>query len=101
MVLTAVQWLPLFILPEIVFPWLGHNGWFDGGIGKWFADAFFPAADYGHGREYWRAYGFVLAWPLMAWNWFTAQPLWGWLVVGFLQTFVIIPLIIHRWGKGA
>ena len=99
--LMAIQCVPLFILPEIIFPWMGHNGWFDGGIGHWFADLFFPAADYGHGREYWRAYGFVLAWPLMVWNWFTAQPLWGWLVLGAVQTFVVIPLIIYRWGKGA
>ncbi len=99
--LTLIQWLPLFLLPEIILPWLGHNGWFDSGGGKWFADQFFPAANYGHGREYWRAYGFVLAWPLMAWNWFTDQPLWGWLVVGGVQTFVLIPLIIYRWGKGA
>jgi len=99
--LTLIQWLPLFLLPEIILPWLGHNGGFNDGAGKWFADQFFPLANYGHGREYWRAYGFILAWPLMAWNWFTDQPLWGWLAVGFLQTFVIIPLIIRRWGKGA
>lgn len=99
--LTLIQWVPLFLLPEIILPWMGHNGWFDQGAGKWLADQFFPLAQYGHGREYWRAFGFVLAWPLMAWNWFTDQPLWGWLIVGGLQTFVIIPLIIWRWGKGA
>ncbi|MEM7625298.1 MAG: NAD(P)-binding domain-containing protein [Planctomycetota bacterium] len=99
--LTAIQVLPLFLLPEIVFPWMGHNGWFDGGVGAWFANTFFPEVSYGHGREYWRAYGFVLAWPLMAWNWFTDAPIWGWLVLGFLQTFVAIPLMIRFWGKGA
>ncbi len=99
--LTAIQWLPLFVLPEIVLPWLGHNGWFDHGAGRSFADQFFPVADYGHGREYWRAVGFVLAWPLVVANWFTDQPLWGWLIVGSVQTFVLIPLIIYRWGKGA
>ena len=99
--LTAIQVLPLFLLPEIILPWLGHNGWFDGGAGRWFADTFFPVAGYGHGREYWRAYGFVLAWPLMAWNFFTDQPLWGWLIVGSLQTFVLIPAMIYFWGKGA
>ncbi len=100
--LMAVQVLPLFLLPELFLPWLGHNGAFADGIGRSFADAFFPEAGYDpNGREYWRAYGFILAWPLMVWNWFTAQPLWGWLIVGFLQTFVIIPLIIRRWGKGA
>jgi len=99
--LTAIQVLPLFIIPELILPYMGHNGLFGGGVGKWFADTFFPEVAYGHGREYWRAYGFILAWPLMVWNWFTNEPLWGWLIVGFLQTFVIIPLIIYRWGKGA
>jgi polyferredoxin len=97
----AIQVLPLFLLPEVLLPWAGHNGWFDSGFGKWLADQFFPAADYGHGREYWRAYGFILAWPLLVWNFYTEQPLWGWLVLGCLQTFVFIPLIIRRWGKGA
>lgn len=101
-VLMAIQVIPLFILPEILLPWLGHNGWWSSGAGQWFADAFFPEVGYDpNGREYWRAYGFILAWPLMVWNWFTAQPLWGWLIVGSIQTFVIIPLIIRRWGKGA
>lgn len=99
--LTAIQIIPLFILPEIVLPWMGHNGIYDTGIGKWFADTFFGAANYGHGREYWRAYGFIFAWPLMAWNWFTDAPMWGWLILGSIQTFVIIPLIVYRWGKGA
>jgi len=99
--LTAIQVVPLFLLPEIVLPYLGHNGLFGGGVGKAMADTFFPEANYGHGREYWRAYGFILAWPLMAWNWFTDQPMWGWLILGFLQTFVAIPLMIRFWGKGA
>lgn len=70
--------------------WRGHLG-----------DALFPVASYGNGREYWRAYGFVLAWPLMVYNWFTDEPLWFWLVIGFFQTFVIIPLLIYQFGKGA
>ena len=99
--LMAVQCGPLFLLPYFILPWLGHSGAFDAGFGKWFADALFPAANYGHGREYWRAFGFVLAWPLFIWNLFTAQPLWAWLVISLVQTFVIIPLIVWRWGKGA
>ncbi len=99
--LMTIQVVPLFILPEIVLPWLGHNGWFNSGPGQWFANTFFPEVTYGHGREYWRAYGFILAWPLMAWNWFTDAPLWGWLILGFLQTFVAIPAMIYFWGKGA
>jgi len=99
--LTAIQVVPLFLLPELILPYMGHNGLFSGGVGQFFADTFFPEVTYGHGREYWRAYGFILAWPLMAWNWFTDAPLWGWLILGFLQTFVAIPLMIRFWGKGA
>ncbi len=100
-VLTAIQWLPLFILPELILPWMGHNGWFNDGFGRWLGDQFFPAVGYGHGREYWRAYGFILAWPLFIWNFFTNQPLWGWLIVGSVQTFVVIPWLVYYFGKGA
>jgi thioredoxin reductase/polyferredoxin len=99
--LTAIQVLPLFLLPEIVLPLLGHNGWFESGLLKSVADALFPAVTYGHGREYWRAYGLVLAWPLNVYNAFTPQPLWGWLALGFVQTFVLIPALVYFWGKGA
>jgi NosR/NirI family transcriptional regulator, nitrous oxide reductase regulator len=99
--LTAIQLVPLFLLPYLVLPWLGHNGAFDSGFGKTFADNLFPAADSGQGREYWRAFGFILAWPLFIWNVFSPKPLAWWLVIAFVQTFVLIPLIIRRWGKGA
>jgi thioredoxin reductase/ferredoxin len=99
--LTAIQLVPLFLLPFIVLPFLGHNGAFDSGFGKTFADNLFPVADYSHGREYWRAFGFILAWPLFIWNVFSPKPLAWWLVIAFVQTFVLIPLIIRRWGKGA
>jgi thioredoxin reductase/ferredoxin len=99
--LMLIQCLPLFLLPEIVLPWLGHNGWFEGGALGSLADALFPAVRYGHGREYWRAYGLVLAWPLFVYNWFTAQPLLGWLAIGALQTFVLVPALVYFYGKGA
>ncbi len=99
--LAAIQLIPLFLLPYLLLPWMGFNGWFDAGAGKAVADELFPAVDYGSGREYWRAFGFILAWPLFIWNVFTEQPLWGWLAISLVQTFVIIPLIIYRWGKGA
>jgi thioredoxin reductase/ferredoxin len=108
MTLMAVQVVPLFLLPNIILPWMGANGFFDSGAAKTFADQFFPVATWakpveglGMEREYWRALGFVLAWPLFVWNWFTDKPMWGWLIVGFLQTFVLIPLMVRRWGKGA
>ncbi len=100
--LILVQCLPLFLLPEIILPWLGHQGAWDSGWGKTVADNLFPAASYdANGREYWRAYGFLLAWPLFVWNVFTSQPLGWWLAISLIQTFVIIPLIVWRWGKGA
>jgi thioredoxin reductase/polyferredoxin len=100
--LMAIQLVPLFLLPYVLLPWAGHNGWFDSGVGKALADALFPLTPWGaHGREYWRSVGFILAWPLMVWNVFTSQPLWAWLVIGVFQTFVLIPLMIYFWGKGA
>src|SRR5882672_6724120 len=97
----AFQFVPLFLLPYVLLPYLGHNGAFERGFGRSFADALFPMTGDGQGREYWRAFGFVLAWPLFIWNVFTDQPLKAWLVVSLIQTFVIIPLIVWRWGKGA
>jgi len=99
--LMAIQVLPLFLLPFVLLPWAGHNGWFDSGFAKYAADHLFPAVTYGQKREYWRAFGLVLAWPLFIWNLFTNQPMWWWLTLSFLQTFVLIPLMIWRWGKGA
>ena len=99
--LGAVQIVPLFLLPYIVLPYLGHNGFFDSGWAKTVADGLFPVVNYDHGREYWRAFGLVLAWPLFVWNVFSGEPLWWWLVIGAVQTFVAIPLLIYFWGKGA
>ncbi|HEU4364725.1 MAG TPA: NAD(P)-binding domain-containing protein [Candidatus Krumholzibacteria bacterium] len=96
-VLMAIQVLPLFLLPEILLPWLGKNGLLPGGL----LDALFPVANYGNGREYWRAYGLILAWPLNVYNVFTSQPLGWWLGIAFVQTFVLIPVAIWFWGKGA
>jgi ferredoxin len=99
--LVVIQWIPLFLLPYVLLPYLGHNGVFDSGFGKTFADHLFPMTDSGHGREYWRAFGFILAWPLFIWNVFSSKPMSWWLAIAFLQTFVLIPWIIRRWGKGA
>ncbi|MEW5849870.1 MAG: FAD-dependent oxidoreductase [Myxococcota bacterium] len=99
--LAAFQVLPLFLLPYFILPWLGAVGAFDGGVMKTVADNLFPTCNYDFGREYWRAFGLVLAWPLFIWNLVTYQPMWWWLGISLVQTFVIIPLIIFRWGKGA
>jgi len=101
--LMLVQCLPLFLLPYVLLPWAGHSGWFgDGSLLKPAADALFPASPWAeHGREYWRSLGLILAWPLFFWNVFTHEPMWTWLAISLVQTFVIIPLLIWRWGKGA
>jgi len=66
------------------------------------ADELFPASEWDpQGREYWRASGFILAWPLFLWNVFTDRPLGAWLAIGAVQTFVLIPLLVFFWGKGA
>jgi NAD-dependent dihydropyrimidine dehydrogenase PreA subunit len=101
LVLAAIQILPLFLLPQILLPWAGQNGWFDGGVLGGTADQLFPQVSYGYGREYWRAYGFILAWPLFIYNVFTDEPLWAWLLISGLQIFVLLPVVIYYWGKGA
>jgi thioredoxin reductase len=100
--LMVIQVVPLFLLPFVILPWLGHNGFFDTGWRLWLADELFPATEWDpQGREYWRSVGFILAWPLMIWNVFSDQPLKLWLAFSLVQTFVLIPLMVRRWGKGA
>ena len=102
--LMAIQVIPLFLLPAIILPWMGHNGWFENGRPlRWIADQLFESYDggLGHERAYWRAAGLLLAWPLFVYNVFTDQPSWMWLAISFVQTFVLIPFIVWRWGKGA
>lgn len=99
--LAALQVGPLFFLPYIALPWLGARGFFDDGLWRTIADHLFPIVSYGHGREYWRSFGFILAWPLFFWNVFTQEPLWAWLIISVIQTGIIIPIMIYFWGKGA
>ena len=89
--LMAIQVVPLFLLPQILLPWIAANDWLPG----WVRTHFFPE------EQWWRSYGLILAWPLFFWNLVSEQPIWGWLIVSCIQTFVIIPLMIRRWGKGA
>ena len=100
--LMAIQVLPLFLLPYVIFPYMGALGAFtNGGVGEWFGMTFLSDGPGTEPDAYWRAFGFILAWPLFVYNIFTDAPLWGWLIVGFIQTFVIIPFIVLKWGKGA
>ena len=95
--LMLIQVVPLFLLPEIVLPLLDRHGL----LPRPLADALFPVVSYGHGREFWRAYGLILAWPLNVYNLFTVKPLWAWIGIGFVQTCVLIPLGVYYFGKGA
>jgi thioredoxin reductase/ferredoxin len=95
--LMTIQVLPLFLLPEIILPLLDKNGL----LWQPLADGLFPIVNYDHGREFWRAYGLILAWPLNVYNVLTDSPIAWWLVISFVQTFVLIPAIIYFWGKGA
>ncbi|MGZ0079882.1 FAD-dependent oxidoreductase [Methylomonas sp. YC3] len=97
--LILVQTIPLFILPYFILPLFGEWGLFETDAGEWLADQLFPVGD-GGDREYWRSVGFILAWPLFIWNVFTPQPNLLWLVIAFLQTFVLIPWLVRRYGKG-
>ena len=111
--LFLIQLLPLFLLPEVILPYLGYQGAFDAGWGQSVANSLFPsyisAADlaahnwpeWGHPRAYWHAYGFILAWPLNVYNVFTPTPVMGWLIISAIQTLVIIPLLVFKYGKGA
>ncbi|MEM1008789.1 MAG: NAD(P)-binding domain-containing protein, partial [Myxococcota bacterium] len=89
--LILIQVIPLFLLPELVLPWLDRMGWMPAMV----KEHLFP------GGSYWRAYGFVLAWPLFMWNLISGHPTTAWLVLSLIQTFLIIPLLIWKWGKGA
>ncbi len=101
--LIAMQWVFLLLVPEIVLPWVGRNGYFERGQSlRWIADQLFERTDgyLGHERAYWRAYGFILPFPLNVFNVFTDRPMWTWLAISVLQAFVVIPLMVRRWGTG-
>jgi len=92
--LILVQVLPLFLLPEFILPWLGKIGALGTSDG-YVLTQIFPK------ESYWRSYGFILAWPLNFSNLYNGNITTFWLVFSIIQTFVIIPLIVYKWGKGA
>lgn len=92
--LILIQAIPLFILPELIFPALGKAGM----LGS--ADGFMMSQVFPN-ESYWRSYGFILAWPLFFFNLYGSNITTFWLVFSLIQTFVIIPIIIYKWGKGA
>ena len=92
--LILIQALPLFILPEIVFPAMGKAGLLGGNDG-FIMSQVFPK------ESYWRSYGFILAWPLNFSNLYGSNITSFWLFFSLFQTFVFIPFIVYKWGKGA
>lgn len=95
--LMLIQALPLFLLPEIVFPALHKANL----MHPWLLDNLFPSYSPGGEPTFWRAYGLILAWPLFISNLVYGQPTTAWLIISLVQTFVLIPLIVTKWGKGA
>ncbi|MBL8149684.1 MAG: NAD(P)-binding domain-containing protein, partial [Blastocatellia bacterium] len=87
--LLFFQLVMLFLFP-IYLPWLFQNGY----LPKWLEEMAFP------NQSYWRIFGLILAYPLFIYNVLTDQPSTFWLILSFLQTFVIIPLLIYFYGKG-
>lgn len=92
--LILIQIFPLFLLPEIILPFLGQNGLL-GNPNGFLLTQVFP---YG---AYWNAYGFILAWPLNMGIFYNTGITSFWLIYGILQTFVVIPFLVYRFGKGA
>ncbi|TGM95256.1 NAD(P)-binding domain-containing protein [Leptospira yasudae] len=92
--LILIQIFPLFLLPEIILPFLGQNGLLGDGNGFLLTQVL----PYG---AYWNAYGLILAWPLNMGIFYNTGITTFWLVYGLLQTFVVIPYLVYRFGKGA
>ena len=92
--LILIQIFPLFLLPEFIFPFLGSIG----ALGA--KDGFILTQVFPNG-SYWRSYGFILAWPLNFSNLYNSNITAFWLIFSIFQTFVVIPYIVYRWGKGA
>ncbi len=89
--LILIQAFPLFFIPEFILPWMDTLHM----IPETIKETVFL------GGEWWRFVGFILAWPLFIWNVFTDEPSMFWLIVSLIQTFIIIPWLVIKYGKGA
>ncbi|MBW7874690.1 MAG: NAD(P)-binding domain-containing protein [Candidatus Cloacimonetes bacterium] len=97
--LVLIQVFPLFILPTLLFPWLDYHS-----LLPQFIREQVLMLEHGvlvTGDNAWRSYGLILAWPLFPFNWMMDSPSWFWLIYGFCQSFIVIPLLVLRYGKGA
>lgn len=87
--LILFQTLLLFLLP-VFLPTLAERGY----VPQWLIEQAFPDG------SYWRVFGFVLAYPLFIYNVLTDQPIFFWLILSLVQTFLLLPLLIYFYGKG-
>ena len=97
--LILIQVIPLWILPTLLIPWMGHIDL----LPTWFKTQVLmvDTGTYLTGSDCWRIYGLVLAWPLFPFVWLESNVTLFWLVYGFIQSFIIIPWLIYYFGKGA
>ncbi|WP_061249192.1 NAD(P)-binding domain-containing protein [Leptospira alstonii] len=92
--LILIQIFPLFLLPEMILPFLEQNGLLGNSNGFLLTQVFPNGA-------YWNAYGFILAWPLNMGIFYNTEITSFWLIYGTVQTFGVIPFLVYRFGKGA
>lgn len=92
--LIFVQVFFLFLLPELILPALGDLGYL-GNPDGYIRREIFP------NDAYWKAYGFILAWPLSMGVLYDGGITNFWLGYGLLFSFGFIPLLVYKYGKGA
>ncbi|WP_165779517.1 NAD(P)-binding domain-containing protein [Leptospira harrisiae] len=92
--LIFVQVFFLFLLPELILPALGDLGYLGTPEG-------FVRSEVFPNDAYWKAYGFILAWPLSMGVLYDGGITNFWLGYGFLFSFGFIPLLVYHYGKGA
>ncbi|TGM61439.1 NAD(P)-binding domain-containing protein [Leptospira vanthielii] len=92
--LIFVQVFFLFLLPELILPAFGDLGYL-GSPDGYIRTEIFPK------DAYWKAYGFILAWPLSMGVLYDSGITNFWLGYGVLFSFGFIPLLVYRYGKGA
>ncbi len=92
--LITIQMFFLFLLPEIILPLLGDLKM----LGE--ADGFLLTEVFPNGA-YWKAYGFILAWPLNMGVLYDGGITKFWFYYGMTVTFFVIPVLVWRYGKGA
>ncbi|MCG6153331.1 NAD(P)-binding domain-containing protein [Leptospira bandrabouensis] len=92
--LIFIQIFFLFLLPELILPALGDLGYL-GNPDGYIRTEIFPK------DAYWKAYGFILAWPLSMGVLYDGGITNFWLGYGVLFSFGFIPILVYRYGKGA